>query len=680
MLLLSGIVATLADGAQSRGLPIGYLDVTDYSGVDATGKRDSTAGLTAAIAKASERGLAAFVPPGTYLVSDTVRGEQPMRSKKICGKTLKSIVVVGSTVGKKRPKIVLADNAKGFRNANKPRPVVHILFPKPNGGEGPGCAFGQVFRGIDIHLGSGNPGAVGIKMDAAQRSALEDVSIEATGAYAGVLAVPGRGMATVNVSVHGGRYGFDLTDGSLGGSLVGVQMRNQTVAALRTYVFRGIAVTGFVIEKEQGPVISHRGGNVQASNLVLTDGAIELRRPSLAISNETRGFLHMRNIYVRGATELVKTGKRQAIKAVGDDWSIVHSYTSVPGLRSHSGTPYSSTNVIDGERNQDELVSVRAAQAPPPDFIASHVPAGIASFEDSDVVNATDFGANGADKSDDTAALQRALDAHDRVFLPAGSYRISKALRLRSRSQLLGMPGLRSHLKVAGSWKDNSSNFMIVTPDDAEATTVLTDVSMYAPSDGVVGVVHWRAGRDSIVRSIAPAVSTTMRMDKPRVLYRVDGNGGGRWYRWEQIGHTSGAAEDDSHVLLVKGTHEPLSFYGVNPEHTGAAMVTIEGARNVRLFGAKSEGKRASTLVIRDSRNVLVSAWMGNPGSGDIEYVRIENSTDIELAGVARPGSPSHLVLFDEFKGSTFRVAANEFIALYRRGEVNLTAWPVSPG
>ena len=680
LLVLMGSWAAVSGAAAAAKLPQGYFDVTNHSGVDATGRRDSTAGLVAAIAEASKRGLAAFLPSGTYLVSDTVRGEQPRRKNNNCGKTSKSIVLVGSTGGENRPKIVLADNSKAFANANRPRPVVHILLSRPDGGERPPCAFGQVFRGIDIDLGSGNPGAVGIKMDAAQRSALEDVSIDATGAYAGVIAVPGRGMATVNVSVRGGRYGFDLRKGSLGGSLVGVQMREQTAAALRTAVFRGIAVAGFAIEKAQGPVIEHGGGNVQASNLLLTNGIIELGRPGVAISNQRNGFLHIRNVYVRGATDLVKTGNRQAIKAAGNGWTVVESYTSVPGVRSHKGTSYPSTNVIEGKRSKNELASVHPAKASPPNFVASHIPQHLASFEDKGVVSAADFGADGSDSNDDTAALQRAIDAHDRVFLPAGTYRINKALRLRKHTQLLGVPGLRTQLKVGGSWKDGSSNFMIVSPNDADASTVVSDVSIYVPGEGVLGAVHWRAGRNSMVRNIAPAVSTTMQMDKPRVIHLIEGNGGGRWYRWESIGATSGAAQDESNILLVQGTTEPLSFYGVNPEHAGAAMVTIENARNVRLFGAKTEGRRAPTLVIRNSRNILVSAWMGNPKSGDVEYVRLENNSDIELAGVARPGPSSDPMLIDVSKESRVTFGSNEYLTLYRRGMVDLGAWSLAIG
>ena len=49
-----------------------------------------------------------------------------------------------------------------------------------------------------------------------------------------------------------------------------------------------------------------------------------------------------------------------------------------------------------------------------------------------------EFGATGDGKADDTAAIQQALDSGSRVFLPAGSYRVTRTLRLDSRTTLYG--------------------------------------------------------------------------------------------------------------------------------------------------------------------------------------------------------------------------------------------------
>ncbi|MFN7900615.1 MAG: glycosyl hydrolase family 28-related protein [Synechococcaceae cyanobacterium] len=64
-----------------------------------------------------------------------------------------------------------------------------------------------------------------------------------------------------------------------------------------------------------------------------------------------------------------------------------------------------------------------------------------------ETVSVLDFGARGDGKADDTAAIQRALDAHPLVLLPPGTYRISDTLVLRrSGGGLIGsgtLPVLR---------------------------------------------------------------------------------------------------------------------------------------------------------------------------------------------------------------------------------------------
>lgn len=66
-----------------------------------------------------------------------------------------------------------------------------------------------------------------------------------------------------------------------------------------------------------------------------------------------------------------------------------------------------------------------------------------------DAVSVKDYGARGDGRSDDTAAIQAALDAHGSVFLPSGHYRISRTLELkRSYGGLIGDATMPSITKV----------------------------------------------------------------------------------------------------------------------------------------------------------------------------------------------------------------------------------------
>jgi hypothetical protein len=57
----------------------------------------------------------------------------------------------------------------------------------------------------------------------------------------------------------------------------------------------------------------------------------------------------------------------------------------------------------------------------------------------SEWVSVRTMGAKGDDRTDDTAALQKAIDSHRIVYLPAGFYRVSDTLRLRPDTVLLGL-------------------------------------------------------------------------------------------------------------------------------------------------------------------------------------------------------------------------------------------------
>lgn len=65
-------------------------------------------------------------------------------------------------------------------------------------------------------------------------------------------------------------------------------------------------------------------------------------------------------------------------------------------------------------------------------------------------VSIKDFGASGNGLSDDTLAIQQALDAHDHVYVPPGTYLISAPITLGARQSLIGA-GQASTLLCNGS-------------------------------------------------------------------------------------------------------------------------------------------------------------------------------------------------------------------------------------
>ena len=67
----------------------------------------------------------------------------------------------------------------------------------------------QIFRGINIEIGEGNPGAIGLYADGAQGMAVNDVQVDMSrgGGFAGFAGGNGAGGSHVNIAAIGGRYG-----------------------------------------------------------------------------------------------------------------------------------------------------------------------------------------------------------------------------------------------------------------------------------------------------------------------------------------------------------------------------------------------------------------------------------------------------------------------------------------
>ena len=97
---------------------------------------------------------------------------------------------------------------------------------------------------------------------------------------------------------------------------------------------------------------------------------------------------------------------------------------------------------LNGKKSDKPIYSVSHGQAPPDDLRSRHIwdAATFPTFESPGAVNvkAPPYNAKGDSYGDDTAAIQRAVDENEIVFLPKGYYRLSRPLRLRPDTKLIG--------------------------------------------------------------------------------------------------------------------------------------------------------------------------------------------------------------------------------------------------
>jgi len=638
----------------------GILDVTLYDGwagnpVDPTGRQDSLKALQKAIIDARDEALAAFFPSGTYLVSDTLncmkkitairKGKKKGELRWMTWDGKRVIVLIGSNKGE-RPVIKLVDGAAGFDEPEDPKPVV-IVWTQPEGeitrikpaqaGREHGNGFNMIYRGIDIDIGKGNRGAIGLCMTGAQGCSIEDCRVNATGGYAGFFFTPGAGAGVANIEVEGGDYGLYCPNNPPSSVIVGGIFKNQRVRSFHCVAFTHIGFVGCTFVKKEAPIVSLAKYDwcTVGGGFFMKDCRIELEQKNgrAAIDNDIGQIVYLKDVYLRGADHVLEHKGTKTIPCPADAWTHVAEYACRKDR---------TDIIVNGKITNEEYVRARPSPAgPPADLIARHIWQKLPSFEDADAKNVRDpnIGAVGDGKADDTAALQKAIDTHRKVFLPKGRYKISRTLNLKADTILFG--SAKTHVEITNDvdWHPPVPTPMVRTVDDPQARTWLGHVKFQlkedTPANDKVYILHWRAGRSSVVKSLQDG-KTWAKKNKPAgSLYRVSGNGGGKWYFWTCFsGHyRDGGCSEDFRFMTIENTREPLIFYGFNPEHNGAAMVDVRNARNVDILATKVEHVRSPSIAVFNSQNVNIIGFGGHAGSGpDRGLIEVSNARDVSVA------------------------------------------------
>ena len=674
---------------------LGYLVVTNYPNVRNDGITDCTAGLRTAIQDAfnvnktfqsraingtpanAGRPLTVWFPPGTYKITNVL--ECYSWTDGVNHPPGGAFVLVGSTEGATRPRIVLAAGATSYQATNPPRPMISFrIFAATNGTPIPvpdpmstpseaddisSALFNCDLRNIDLDC-NGNPGAMGVVLSGAQYCSIENVRIFATNAFGGFYELPGAGGYAANVEVYGGRYGIihgrysplglNITAGGSGAVMVGIKLQDQTVAPI--LIGDGVAtptIVGFQFLNSQTVTIPYygaAGGGTCYGTLTLLDGQISMSGSGnlLAIDNTTNKNLYIRNVYISNTTNLVQSGTTTTTTGTGA-WRrvIEYAYNSpkdVAGVPPNSGYPngedtlesWSMVNGTARDRTTTFPVSpsvTNNCEAPPANLLSRHVWSTLPSYngaatDPATVVVSSTAGLNNT--NDDTAVIQAAIESarsgNGRVYVPAGLYYLTNTLTLHSNTMLMGAGWKNTWIQAAPAWKPTSGEaVMMQTDNDANALTTLAWLSLHTRTIGNTETNYsrfndltWQAGRNSMLIGVATCETwQPMEATQARSVVKYTGHGGGRWWGLAVSG-SKGMLHPGFRHLKISGTAEPLWVYGCNIEHgLGDMDGEVTGASNVRLLGLKREGTRPM-LVITNSSNI--GAYSGGALRGNPEY------------------------------------------------------------
>ncbi|MGE3778557.1 MAG: glycosyl hydrolase family 28-related protein [Pirellulaceae bacterium] len=655
-----------ATAAEDRLRALGCLDVTraPYA-ADPSGKTDSTAAIQRAVNAARDQGLVCFFPEGTYLISDTISCEQEVnkleRPRHVDGGTqhywpvYRPIVLLGSTRGK-RPVLRLAPHAAGFDDPTRPKHAVWIWaqtwFDAPGkeepvwGKEQANISFNHMFRGIDIDV-RGHTGAIGIRHSGSQGSTMQDVTVYADGAYAGLNCCPGQGGGTHHVEVIGGQYGIVIEPDSRFPLLNACSFRGQTKAAIR-YARGGSQVPTLLVGCQFEPAsrtVVDLTTERNYAGLSLVDCIVSLPAGGVVFGTKQPENLYLENTWVRGANTVHSGG---APLPEQSRWTRIDRYSR------HTNQ---SVNLVNGTVAPGEIAEWSPVDSVPDfaDIRSRHYRPG-PSFEDADAVNVRDFGAKGDGLTDDTNAFIQAIAQHDKIFVPNGDYVLTGKLRLRPHTHLFGLnrafaslgAGRRRSAGGEPGPSPESDSFTIETVDDAEAAPGLSFLT-------VQGRVEWRSGRGTWMLS--------------RASFHISGQGGGRFYGVMAMGRP----------LIFSGIRQPTALYALNVERvTQNPQSEFRNCEHLRVYYFKVEagtiqrqnaGDGNTPGRIADSRDVRIYCMYGNVRQlGERPMLEVVNSDQI-LVTQLKAFAPSRFPHLIETRGAEQSVVpSTAACALFLRG------------
>lgn len=710
---------------------LGYLDVTaEPFSADPTGVKDSTAALNAAFRFANIHRLAVFFPAGDYLVSDTLQAVTLLR-KDWDGRLNRAggygPVLVGSTRDpERRSRIVLAPRAPGFGDPNDLKAVLRVWRPaQPKAEAHPQQdqntdAYDFLVNALDIVIGPGNDGAVALRFHGAEGCALQDVRLDLTsGGHTGLAGLPGSGGSVAGLTVLGGRVGIDAHlwrpdvarpghgkfdgQGSQPGATVSdLVLRDQSDWAIRSNVRGQLVIAGLDLRTaKNGPVIDLPVAWGPFENvLAVVDGRIDYAEPSPenSVIAGDKSF-YFENVFVRNA---VRIGG-PAAEVVGGGWTRVRqlAYAKPAPARGTLKEPSEAVWLNGRERPGVFLGFGSPGEEPPADLLSRHGwGEGFPTFETPGIANVRAFGAVGDGVADDTDALERAIAASEVVFIPKGTYRVSRTLRLAPHTKLIGVHHTLSILtgrenaklgRFGGPNENPETNGrpVIATADSADARTVLaflavTASATYGPHDPTPVAtfsLDWRAGGQSMVRvveftpvregswnewnvwknafkkseaEIKAAQNDPLRRFHSYTAFperpgpsvtrhsrvKISGNGGGKWWNFWCHGYYPYAPE--VRILEVRGNTSPLAIYHLHGQHTHTpAVFELNRARDVAIFGNKTE-MHGRFLDMIDSERIRIYGMGGAFGPGFDEhgvpqpFFRVVNSRNWLIAAMGQ--------------------------------------------
>ena len=592
-----------------------YLETT---GANGDGRADDTAAIQAAIDRVQEtvgQGIV-FVPEGRYRVTRTINVWPAIR-----------LIGYGAT----RPVFILAANTPGFTDPAAEHVMVFFAGSRPGAGGrggqagGPAAAqpgvrppdanpgtFYSAMSNIDIEIGAGNAGAVGVRGTYAQHCFLAHMEFRIGPGIAGV---HDTGNVMEDVRFFGGQYGIWTRTPSPSWQFMAVDtyFEGQREAAIRERAAGLTLVRPHFVRVPTAVSIDAESHD----ELFVKDARLEdVTGPAFIISLEEnpRTQINMEHVVCRNVPAFARF--RDSGRTVAGPATIYEMRTFSHGLH------YADMGAAGVTATKADASPLPAM---PPPAASDLLPLPAADTW----VNIRSLGAKGDGSSDDTEVFRRAIAAHRAIYIPSGYYVISDTLALRPDSVLIGLHPLATQLDLL----DRTAAFQGIGPPKAmiEApkggTNIILGIGVYTNGINPRAVgVKWMAGAGSMMNDVRLLGGHgTNNLDGTRAnpynnnrtadpdanrrwdsqypsLWVTDGGGGTFFDIWTPSSFASAG-------LLVSDTTTEGRVYQMSSEHHVRYEVQVRNAANWRFYALQTEEERgeggfALPLEVENSRDL----------------------------------------------------------------------------
>lgn len=403
-----------------------YFTPGNYA-IRADGKMDVSDALQAAInqVKREKNFGILFIPEGKYKISKTIYIPGAIR-------------LIG--YGKNRPEFILAKNSPGFQkeiSTDKGKASYMFWFTgsiKEEGKEPHDANAGTFYSAmsnINLRIEDGNPHAVALRTHYAQHCFISHVAIYIGKGKAGLFDI---GNEMENVAFYGGDYGIYTTKSSPGWPVMMVDshFEGQRIAALRCQE-SGLAMVNLYAKNV--PTVFDIDSNY-CDKLFLENSYIEnVSGPAVVITNEnnSNNQITFRNVYCKNVPTLAKYTRSNTYTRTSHKIYKIKSYDHGLQMENMVDMPEYKT-LIDLE----PIFKMPTAQ-----------PTDLPVLPDMTTwVNLRELGAKGDGKTDDTRAIQEAINKYDNIYVPQGWYRITETIKMRPDTKLIGLHPFGSQLRL----------------------------------------------------------------------------------------------------------------------------------------------------------------------------------------------------------------------------------------